>query len=124
VVSPLSFRGIGLRYRNQSAKTETFTGPMENRVGIVQGPGANRKEGCATAWLGVKRTGRDWLEETALFLGPRVLASGSPDIAWCDEEDRERSIRGKIGRNIMRVQREESLSRLSKYLCWSNGTHI
>jgi hypothetical protein len=39
-------RGIGLRYRKQSAKVETMTGPVGNRVGIRRDTGANRKEGA------------------------------------------------------------------------------
>jgi hypothetical protein len=35
-----------LRYRNQSAKAETLTGPVGNRVRIGQGLGANRKKGA------------------------------------------------------------------------------
>jgi hypothetical protein len=35
-----------LRYRKQSDKAETMTGPVGNRVGIGKDTGANRKEGA------------------------------------------------------------------------------
>jgi hypothetical protein len=79
--------GISLRYRNQSAKAETLTRPVWNRVGIRRGLGANRREG---AYHSLARRGKkghakkERLEEMALLRAPRGLASGPPDIrgAW------------------------------------------
>jgi hypothetical protein len=55
--------GIGLIYRNQSAKAETLTRPVGNRVGIGRGPGANRKEGVchSLARMGKRTCNRESL---------------------------------------------------------------
>jgi hypothetical protein len=70
-------RGIGLRYRNQSAKAETLTGPVRNRVGIGWGPGANTRLHGATT------------QKTAIFVLTAVRTSNptwdlrsSRNVAW------------------------------------------
>jgi hypothetical protein len=65
---------------NQSAKAEILAGPVGNKVGIGRGPEVNWKEGACQTWPGEKSTAREWLEGTALYRDPRVLASRSPDI--------------------------------------------
>jgi hypothetical protein len=76
---------------------------MGNRVVIERGPGANRKEG---AYHSLARREND-SKRMVTGNAPRGLASRSPDIAGCGEEDRKGNIREEIGRNNMRDQREE-----------------
>jgi hypothetical protein len=101
-------REIGLRYRNQSAKAETLTAPVGNRVGIRRGPGANRKEGpCHSLARRVKGQQERVVRGNGPFLGPlEVWRVDHRSSAECGE-DRERNILGETGWNNMRDQRVE-----------------
>jgi hypothetical protein len=116
-------RGNGLRHRNQSAKAETLAGPVGNKVGIGRGPGANRKEGACQTWPGGERTAREWLEKTALFRAPWVLASRSPDISGMWWGGQVKKCLGETGRN----NREEIRKwlglggALKRAVCWHSG---